>query len=270
MGAHDRRVSDVCRTLEAPGQAVEFRPCDVALRVLDITAATVGLLILAVPILLIAIAIRIDSRGPVFYRCQRVGRRGTRLAVLKFRKMRDGAIGAALTLQNDARFTRLGRVLAKYKLDELPQLWNVLRGQMSLVGPRPEDRQFVNLYPREYDAILSVRPGITGLTQLAFGYCESQLLNSVDPEDAAEYYAGGLLPRKMDLDRCYVGQRSIRMWVAIVWWTMLAAVRRYDVAVNRTTGRLCRRRRPSLGYEDLELEDLDLEALAMPQSSPVA
>ena len=137
-------------------------------RVLDVVVAA-SLLVLASPLIaVLAVAVRLESRGPAFYRCRRVGRNGHVLRMLKFRKMRDGASGPALAAPDDARFTRLGGFLARTKLDEVPQLWTVLKGEMSLVGPRPEDPTFVALEREAYDEILSVRPGITGLSQLAF------------------------------------------------------------------------------------------------------
>src|SRR5436309_909229 len=112
---------------------------DFAHRLIDI-AVSVALLTVSLPIFLAAAtAIKLDSRGPVFFRCRRVGFRGRDLQMLKFRKMHEGAAGAAVTLCGDERFTPVGRVLAKTKIDELPQLWNVLKGDMTLVGPRPED-----------------------------------------------------------------------------------------------------------------------------------
>jgi lipopolysaccharide/colanic/teichoic acid biosynthesis glycosyltransferase len=106
-------------------------------RALDFVLAGVLLVLLAVPIVLLALAIRLDSPGPAFFRCRRIGFRGREFRMFKFRKMHDDASGPALTAKGDARFTRLGRFLAETKLDELPQLWNVLTGEMSLVGPRP-------------------------------------------------------------------------------------------------------------------------------------
>lgn len=211
-------------------------------RAVDIALSLALLLVLIPLILVIATVIKIESRGPVFYRARRVGRFGKPLAVLKFRKMLDGACGSALTITNDDRLTRVGRFLAESKLDEIPQLWNVLRGQMSLVGPRPEDRKFVDLYPAEYEGeILQVRPGITGLTQLAFAR-EGQLLAA---EDRERDYRERLLPRKIDLDRVYVRRRSLLLDLRIIVWTAVTIGLGRDVAVNRASGRLGVRRRPS-------------------------
>ena len=188
---------------------------------------------------LAALAIKLESRGPVFYRCRRVGLGGREFAMLKFRKMRTGATGAPLTAVDDDRFTRIGRVLAKTKLDEIPQLWNVLTGSMSLVGPRPEDPKFVELRRAEYARILLVKPGVTGLSQLAF----AREMEILDPEDRVGDYLRRLMPQKMYLDDLYVTQRSVRMYVRSLWWTAVAVAFRHEVAVSRKTGRMNLRRR---------------------------
>jgi lipopolysaccharide/colanic/teichoic acid biosynthesis glycosyltransferase len=135
-------------------------------RALDFVLAGVLLVLLAVPIVLLALAIRLDSPGPAFFRCRRIGFRGREFRMFKFRKMHDDASGPALTAKGDARFTRLGRFLAETKLDELPQLWNVLRGQMSIVGPRPDLVEQVANYEPEDRRRLAVKPGITGWAQV--------------------------------------------------------------------------------------------------------
>jgi len=203
-------------------------------RLLDIAIATVALVVLSPLIALVAFAVKLESRGPVFFRCNRVGRGGRPLAMLKFRKMRNGASGSPLTAARDDRFTRIGRLIAETKFDEIPQLWNVLRGGMSLVGPRPEDPTFVGLHPEQYAEILRVRPGITGLSQLAFAN-EAEIL-AVD--DRVNDYVGRILPQKMALDRLYVEGRSLSMDLRILAWTLAAIVLRRDAAVHRGTGRL--------------------------------
>lgn len=217
---------------------------ELAKRVLDVTAALVLLLVFAPLFVLCALAIKLESRGPVFYPCRRVGRYHAEFAMLKFRKMRDGAGGPRLTGGHDERFTRVGRILAKSKLDELPQLLNVVRGEMSIVGPRPEDELFVGVAPADFTPILSVRPGITGLSQLAFA-CESEILDrATDPH---EIYVNRLLPQKIALDRLYAEERTLGMDLRILFWTAVAVVMRGQVAVYRESGRLGRRRRPGPG-----------------------
>jgi len=206
-------------------------------RGLDVFVATVLLVLLAPIILIVVATIRIESSGHGFYRCRRVGRAGREFGMLKFRKMHDRAEGPALASWEDDRLTRLGPFLARTKLDELPQLWNVLRGQMSLVGPRPEDAGFVELHPAEYAVIHSVSPGITGLSQLAFAR-ESGIL---DPEDRVGHYVSQILPQKVEIDRLYASQRSFGMDLRILGWTALAVLLGREVAVHRQTGDLNRR-----------------------------
>lgn len=210
-----------------------------AKRSFDVAVSSVLLLLLSPIVFICAIAVKLESRGPVFYRAHRVGRNGEELLVLKFRKMFDGASGQALTGEHDPRFTRMGRFLALSKLDELPQLWNVLSGGMSLVGPRPEDPGFVSLHKPEYAVILSVRPGVTGLSQLAFAK-EAEIL---DPEDRVGHYVGRILPQKVKMDRLYARTRTFGVDLRILLWTVLPVLLRRDVAVNRATGRLTMRRR---------------------------
>lgn len=206
-------------------------------RIVDVVVAG-ALLVLTLPVsLLLAAAIRLEDRGPVLYRCRRVGQRGRDFDMLKFRKMRDDATGPPLTTADDDRFTRVGRFLARWKLDELPQLWNVIRGEMSLVGPRPEDPEFVALHPVPYANTLRSRPGITGLCQLAFAK-ESQIIGDEDP---VQVYAERFLPQKLGIDLLYVRQRTVMLDLKILCWTALVLLR-WDVAVHRQTGRLTIRR----------------------------
>jgi lipopolysaccharide/colanic/teichoic acid biosynthesis glycosyltransferase len=211
----------------------------VAKRALDAVVSAVVLVVLAPLIVAIAIAIKVDSRGPVFYRCRRVGYRGREFAMLKFRKMVHDASGPALTAASDPRFTSMGRLLARTKVDEIPQLWNVLKGQMSLVGPRPEDPAFVALHRTEYEWITGVRPGITGPCQLAFAK-ESEIL---DDRGGVDFYVRRLLPQKVAIDMSYATRSSLALDLRILMWTVVAVVSRADVAVHRQTLAIGRRRR---------------------------
>jgi lipopolysaccharide/colanic/teichoic acid biosynthesis glycosyltransferase len=213
-----------------------------AKRAFDIVVASLGLVLLIPVILVVAVAIKVESRGSVFYRCRRVGYGGRELPMLKFRKMRTDAAGPALTTAGDERFTRIGRLLAASKIDEIPQLWNVLKGDMSLVGPRPEDLGFVRLHEAEYAEILRVKAGITGLSQLAFAR-ESEIL---DPERRIDDYVTRLLPQKLSLDLLYVSRRSMAMDLRILFWTIVVVVFRRPVAVHRVTAKLNLRRRPGV------------------------
>jgi len=215
----------------------------IAKRVFDVLGAALLLVLLLPLFVLVSIAIKLDSRGPLLYRSQRVGSQGRTFHMLKFRKMRDDASGSPLTARRDERFTRVGSFLARTKLDELPQLWNVLRGHMSLVGPRPEDPIFVDLYRDHFTAILSMRPGITGLSQLAFAK-ESYVLDTLEGPDPMVQYTERLLPQKLGLDRLYVTNRSMRGDIRILVWTTVAVLINLNVSVDRRDGRLTVRRRP--------------------------
>jgi len=206
---------------------------------LDVLLAAVLLLLLTPLMALIALCVVAESPGPVFYRARRVGRHGRPLRMLKFRKMAADARGGALTVAGDPRLTRVGALLVRTRLDELPQLLHVLRGEMSLVGPRPEDPDFVARYPEEFAEILTVRPGMTGLSQLAFT-AECDVLVASDP---VQGYVGSILPQKIGLDRLYVSGWSLRMDLRILLWTFAAVVLCRPVAVDRANGGLRVRRR---------------------------
>ena len=208
-------------------------------RTVDVAVSGTVLLVTLPLIALIALLIRAESRGPIFYRAARVGRDGRDLRMLKFRKMHHNASGAPLTMAEDTRFTRIGGLLARTKIDELPQLWHVLRGEMSLIGPRPEDPGFVAERSGEYRQILAVRPGITGLSQIAFAE-ESEILDKVDP---LAHYRSRIFPQKIRLDRLYAARPTLRMDCSILFWTLAAVILRRQVAVHRETGRMNLRRR---------------------------
>jgi lipopolysaccharide/colanic/teichoic acid biosynthesis glycosyltransferase len=177
-----------------------------AIRMFDLC---VCLLVLpfALPIVaIIALIIFIDSPGSVFYRSTRIGRDGYPFAMLKFRKMRRTATGGPLTLGDDERFTPIGSFLSLTKLDELPQLWNVIRGQMHLVGPRPEVPEFVARYPHEYREILCVMPGITGPAAVEYA-SESHMLSM--QQDPMGFYAEQIMPRKLEIDLRYIRSRTL-------------------------------------------------------------
>ncbi len=135
-------------------------------RLFDLVAVLVALPVLVPLGAIVAIMIWVDSPGPIIYRSQRVGYRGREFSMLKFRKMRREAVGLPLTMARDQRFTPIGRFLALTKLDEVPQIWNVIKGDMRVVGPRPEVPEFFASHRAAYEEILSVRPGITGPAQL--------------------------------------------------------------------------------------------------------
>ena len=200
-------------------------------RGMDIISALLGLVVLSPFFLVIAIWIQRDSPGPVFYRGPRLGRGGKLFSILKFRTMYErpeSYAGPRLTAQDDARITHLGRWLRDTKLNELPQLWNVLVGDMSLVGPRPEDPELAEAWPAEVrDEILRVRPGITSPASVLYRDEESmlatgQLMNS---------YLGAILPSKQRLDQLYVRRRSLLLDLDTLLWTSLVLVPKIGAAV---------------------------------------
>jgi lipopolysaccharide/colanic/teichoic acid biosynthesis glycosyltransferase len=212
-----------------------------AKRLIEIVVAAVVLLLAAPLVGLLALAIVLESRGGVFYRAERVGFRGKPLRMLKFRKMHRAAVGGPLTAHRDVRLTRVGALLTRTRLDELPQLWHVLRGEMSLIGPRPEDPLFVRCRPDDFADILKVRPGISGFSQLAFAD-EPRILSRDDPVGD---YVHRILPQKCALDRLYIRRATLGMDVRIAFWTVVTVLLRRPVAVHPGTGAISLRRRRS-------------------------
>ena len=208
-----------------------------AKRTVDVVVAFVLLLMLLPLMLCIIVLLQIESPGSPFYRARRVGYGGAPLMVLKFRKMAADAGDSPLTVADDPRLSRLGAFMVRTRIDELPQLWNVLRGQMSLVGPRPEDPRFVALQHEGYASVLRVLPGITGWTQLAFAH-ERRILNEADP---LTDYVERILPAKVRLDRLYAEKGRLHHDLAVLAWTVVALFG-IEIAVDRRTGRLRRRR----------------------------
>lgn len=192
------------------------------IRIFDLCVAILMLPFALLVGAVIAAVIFLDSPGPILYRSPRVGKDGKPFDMLKFRKMRRDATGAPLTKLRDERLTPIGEFLVATKLDELPQLWNVLRGQMSIVGPRPEVQEFVSLYADEYRQILTVVPGITGPAQLE--YIEERHLLA-DAHESTKLYAQEILPRKIAVDLDYIRTQSLRRDLAILAHTALMPAR---------------------------------------------
>jgi len=188
-------------------------------RVFDIFFSLSGLFFLIIPFAIIAILIKSEDGGPVFYRGERVGLGGKPFRIYKFRTMVIDAekIGPASTSDDDPRITKIGRFLRKYKLDELPQLINVLKGEMSFVGPRPEVKKFTDLYTEEEKAILSVRPGITDWASL-WNSDEGSILAGV--EDPDRVYMEKIRPEKIRLQLKYVRERSLWVDIKIIFKTI--------------------------------------------------
>lgn len=175
-------------------------------RTFDVVAASLGLAMTSPLILAAAIAVKLESKGPAFYSGTRVGRNGRLFRIHKLRTMQVGAdaSGPAVTAAGDVRVTALGRWLRRTKADELPQLLNVVKGEMSLVGPRPEHPDYVRHYTPEQRRLLEVRPGMTGPTALAY-LDEEEALRGGDPEDV---YIREVLPRKLAADLDYIEKAS--------------------------------------------------------------
>jgi lipopolysaccharide/colanic/teichoic acid biosynthesis glycosyltransferase len=193
-------------------------------RLFDIVAAGIGLALLSPLLLTLALWVRLDSPGPVLYRQQRVGRNGVLFDILKFRTMKQGLDpGRQLTVGRDPRITRAGRFLRHYKLDELPQLINVVQGTMSLVGPRPEVPRYVDCYPPAARAtVLSVAPGITDLASILYKEESEVLGRAADPEQA---YLETILPVKLEYYQRYVRERTFWLDLRIIFRTLAAIVR---------------------------------------------
>lgn len=174
----------------------------------------------------VAVLIKADSSGPVFFRQERVGRFGQRFRIHKFRTMRHqpGMRGPSITVGNDRRVTGIGAVLRRFKIDELPQLLDVFRGAMSLVGPRPEVPEYVARYPSaDREVVLSVRPGITDWASLEFSDESALLADAADPE---RFYLEQILPVKLRYYREYVSSRTMRGDLEIVLKTLIKVVLR--------------------------------------------
>jgi lipopolysaccharide/colanic/teichoic acid biosynthesis glycosyltransferase len=197
----------------------------IAKRGFDLVVASLALLLLTPVLLLIAAMIRLDTRGPVLFRQVRVGRGGRTFEIRKFRTMRHGAdrLGANISPTGDPRITRVGRRLRSSYLDELPQLINVLRGEMSLIGPRPETPEFVALYRPDELRVLSVRPGVMGPSTLRSMTEEDRLAGA---EDALDLYVSTILRERVSADLTYLDTWSLRNDVRLMCAQVWAIVRR--------------------------------------------
>lgn len=193
---------------------------DGARRVFDGLMSALGLILLSPLLLLLAAWVKVDSRGPVLYRARRVGKDGHIFALYKFRSMVVDADkqGPGITVSADRRVTHAGRFLRRTKLDELPQLINVFKGEMSLVGPRPEDPRYVALYTPEQRRVLAVRPGITSAASLAFRH-EEQLLGGANWE---EIYREQVMPAKLAIDLAYLERRTLLSDLRLILRTVAA------------------------------------------------
>lgn len=184
----------------------------------DIFFSAIGIMVLIPIFVLIGIMIKIDSPGPIFFKQTRIGTNGQPFEIYKFRKMCKDAKGIELTLLHDQRLTRIGSILREHKLDELPQLLNVLKGDMSIVGPRPEVPAFVKSYSPEQLMVLRVRPGITDYASVHF-IDEGRLFEQVvDPE---QYYVTTIMPQKISLNMQYIRDMSFITDMKIIFRTIM-------------------------------------------------
>ena len=193
-----------------------------AKRLLDVAGASAGLLLLSPVLFVIAGVVRASSPGPALFRQERMGKGCAPFTLLKFRTMASGARGPQVTSARDKRITRVGRILRRYKLDELPQLINVLRGNMSLVGPRPEVRRYVERFASDYERILQVRPGLTDFAAIEYRDEEAILAQATDPEAT---YIEKVLPDKIRLYEKYIESMSLLTDLTIVVRTIIALAR---------------------------------------------
>jgi lipopolysaccharide/colanic/teichoic acid biosynthesis glycosyltransferase len=194
-------------------------------RICDVLLVLLAAPLVAPLVLIVAVAVKVDSSGPVFFRQERVGRFGRPFRIVKFRSMNvdHGTGGLKITARGDSRITRVGRWLRWSKLDEVPQLWNVLVGDMSLVGPRPEVPEYVRLYtPHQRQVVLSVRPGLTDLAAIEFRDEEALLAAAPCPE---REYAEVILPRKLALYERYVEERGLGRDLQILLRTLVRIAR---------------------------------------------
>jgi lipopolysaccharide/colanic/teichoic acid biosynthesis glycosyltransferase len=189
----------------------------------DIVVSGVGLVVLLPLLLLLAIVVRLDSPGPSLFRQSRVGRYFRPFCLLKFRSMTHGKPGTEITCGEDDRITRVGAILRRLKLDELPQLWNVFCGDMSFVGPRPELLSFVERYRVEYQEILSVRPGITDPASIRYR-SEAEMLARIP--DPLNYYAEVILPDKLGISKVYVRSASFWTDISLIFRTIAVIFKR--------------------------------------------
>ena len=191
-------------------------------RCIDVIGSAFALLLLSPILIPAALAVWLDSGRPILFRHRRVGLEFRKFDVLKFRTMRVETSGPAITVAGDTRITRVGRFLRATKLDELPQFWNVLVGDMSLVGPRPEVPEYVEMFRDRYQRILTVRPGITDIASIRFRDEEKLLAGAAEP---LREYKQSVLPLKLDLADEYLSTRSLRLDCLILLKTFLAVFR---------------------------------------------
>ena len=195
-----------------------------AIRLLDCTFSLLGIIVLAPFFVLVSVAIKTSSKGSIFFRQSRIGINGIPFTLYKFRTMETGAQEKSLLTvgERDNRITAIGFYLRKFKLDELPQLWNVLKGDMSVVGPRPEVKKYVDLYTPDQKIVLSVKPGITDLASIVYRNENELLANAQDPED---YYITEIMPGKIELNKKFIRNQHVKTYLHIILRTIITAAK---------------------------------------------
>jgi len=188
-------------------------------RIFDFIASLIGLILLSPFLVIIGVLVKISDKGPVFYRSKRVGQNFKPFYLLKFRTMVVNAeeLGPSITKGGDQRITKIGKFLRKTKLDELPQLWNVIKGELSLVGPRPEVEKYISFYKDDYKEILKIKPGITDYAAIKFRNEEEILAKFEDVEKA---YIENVLPAKIKLYKTYLGEIGFLTDLKIIFKTL--------------------------------------------------
>jgi lipopolysaccharide/colanic/teichoic acid biosynthesis glycosyltransferase len=192
-------------------------------RIFDLICSTLGLIILSPVLIIIAIRIKTGSDGPMFFKQIRIGQNNEEFEILKFRTMVVDAekLGRQITVGNDSRITKIGAFLRKYKLDELPQLINVFKGEMSLVGPRPEVPKYVKLYNAEQIKVLEVKPGITDLASIRYRD-ENELLGEAENPD--DFYINTIMPDKLALNLQYINKNNVFLDIYIILKTIIKCI----------------------------------------------
>ena len=192
-------------------------------RIFDIICSSLGLIVLSPMLIIVTILIKKGSDGPVFFKQIRVGENEKEFLILKFRTMVVDAekLGKQITIGNDSRITKIGALLRKYKLDELPQLINVFKGEMSLVGPRPEVPRYVKLYTEEQRKVLKIKPGITDLASLRYKD-ENDLLG--DKQDPEAFYINTVMPDKLSLNLEYMKKNNVIFDIYIIIKTIVKCI----------------------------------------------
>ena len=226
MAVLDEAKKQSGRGTDTSGQVVRLRPVSLWRRfwkrAFDVVCSALGLLVLSPVLLICALLVGLTSPGGILFRQERIGKDGVPFTIYKFRSMRRDNAGLKITTSGDSRVTPVGKVLRRTKLDELPQLFNVLKGDMSFVGPRPEVREYTDLYDEEQRQVLLVRPGITGLASIRFRN-ENELLDESD--DPNRTYIEEVMPQKLALDLEYIPHASVFYDIRLILETLVTVVR---------------------------------------------